>query len=159
MQRAESRDVQAFWNRSWRQMRLRWVELAKRPSSEWREGIAEEARLVASGALEQDFAVTAKLFPPDLLQRFDDVFDAFERNVSELTVKSDTNVLAVIQAVVSMLNMLNDEYDSDAIATGERDVLCEYIDRTISESGVDLDALSARHGLVRDDLTDEWRTW
>jgi hypothetical protein len=61
--------------------------------------------------------------------------------------------------VLGAFNALNDEYDSDAVATGERALLCGYIDETLSESGIDLDVLSARHGIPREDLTDEWRTW
>ncbi|MGI5146326.1 hypothetical protein ACQEVC_08045 [Plantactinospora sp. CA-294935] len=133
--------------------------MAMRPSSEWRDGIAEEARLVAEGALEEEFAVMAELFPPGLLQRFDEIFDVFERDIAGLSFPSDGEVIALIQKVVYALNALNEDYDFDAIATGERAVLCEYIDRTITEAGVDLDALSARYGVPREDLTDEWRTW
>lgn len=99
------------------------------------------------------------LFPPDLLQRFDEIFDVFERDVAGLSVPTDGEVLSLIRNVVYALNALNEDCDSDAIATGERTVLCDYIDRTISEAGVDLDVLSARHGVPREDLTDEWRTW
>jgi hypothetical protein len=133
--------------------------VANRPTSEWSEGIAEEARLVAAGALEKEFAVMAELFPPDLLRRFDEIFDAFEREVAGLIGPLDGEVIAIMRNVVYALNALNEDYDFDAIATGERTVLCEYIDQTISEAGVNLDVLSARHGVPREDLTDEWRTW
>ncbi|MET8149110.1 hypothetical protein ACIBSW_39650 [Actinoplanes sp. NPDC049668] len=133
--------------------------LAIRPSSEWRCSIAEEARLVAEGVLEDEFAVTAGLFPPALLQCFDEVFDAFERDVSELEPSSDIEVTAAIRRVVLELNSLNEKHDHDAIATAERALLCGYIDQTMTEAGVDLDALAARRGVSREDITDEWRTW
>ncbi|MEU4221198.1 hypothetical protein [Actinoplanes sp. NPDC026623] len=133
--------------------------LAIRPTREWRDGITEEARLVAEGTLEEGFAVTAGLFPSDLLQRFDEIFDAFEQDVSELRLPAGDNAIAVIRRVVLELNSLNEEYDADAIATAERTMLCQYIDQTIAEAGVDLDDLAARHGVLREDLTDEWRTW
>jgi hypothetical protein len=133
--------------------------LAIRPTCEWREGIEEEARLVAVGALEAEFAVTATLFPRDLLLRVDEILDTFERDVSALHASSDERVLAIVQKVVLALNSLNDEYNRQAIATSERDMLCKYIDQAIAESGVDLDALSGRQGVPRSELTDAWRTW
>ncbi|GID29943.1 hypothetical protein [Paractinoplanes brasiliensis] len=130
-----------------------------RPSDEWREGVAEEAALVKAGSLEQEDAVLGKLHPPDLLVRFDEIFDSFERDVAGLRNPSDEEVLIVVQKAVFALNALNDDYESDAIATEERTVLCQYIDRALTEAGLDLDALSARREIPREDITDEWRTW
>jgi hypothetical protein len=133
--------------------------LATRPTTLWREGVDEEARLVASVELEEEFAVSATLYPPDLLARMDEVLAGFEREVGGLTSASDDEVLATIRRVVLALNTLNDEYDKGAIETAERDLLCAYIDETVAQAGVDLDALSARQAIERVDLTDEWRTW
>ena len=37
--------------------------------------------------------------------------------------------------------------------------LCEYIDLTLSEHGVDVAALAARQGIDRSEITDRWRDW
>jgi hypothetical protein len=130
-----------------------------RPTEVWRQAIEEEARLVAAGELEEDLAVTAKLLPPELLLRLDGDFEILERGSSELSDAPDDTVLAVIRRTVFALNALNDEYRGGAIATDERDRICKYIDEVITEGNVDLDALCERRGLVRDELTDHWRTW
>jgi hypothetical protein len=133
--------------------------MATRPTIEWREGIKEEARLVASGVLEPGFAVAAHLFPPALLLRTDQILDTFEREVSELHHPTDEAILAVIRRLVLGLNLVHHEFDEDAFATGERDMLCAYIDEVVTESGADLDALATRQGVPRDEITDDWRHW
>ncbi|MBU2665353.1 hypothetical protein KOI35_17750 [Actinoplanes bogorensis] len=130
-----------------------------RPTEEWRESIAEEAELVAQGDLDAEFAVTAELYPPDLLQRLDEVFDELETRASQLDGRPDDDVLLLIQETVLQLNAINDGYEQDAIATEGRTRLCSYIDQTLTAANIDLDALSARHNVARSDLTDEWRTW
>jgi hypothetical protein len=46
-----------------------------------------------------------------------------------------------------------------AFETGEREELCDYVDASLSEHGVDVPALTARQGLGRYQLTDRWRKW
>ncbi|BFO15286.1 hypothetical protein SHKM778_16740 [Streptomyces sp. KM77-8] len=41
----------------------------------------------------------------------------------------------------------------------EREQLCEYIDQTLSEHGIDVAALAARRGIDRAEITDSWRDW
>ncbi|WP_432086116.1 hypothetical protein [Streptomyces sp. bgisy095] len=43
--------------------------------------------------------------------------------------------------------------------TDEREQLCEYIDLTLSENGVDVAALAVRQGIDRAGITDRWRDW
>jgi len=43
--------------------------------------------------------------------------------------------------------------------TEERDDLCAYIDETLEEVGIDLDAIAARAGISRYEFTDQWREW
>jgi hypothetical protein len=43
--------------------------------------------------------------------------------------------------------------------TGEREKLCDYIDATLTESGLDTASLEARNGMQRWELTDNWRAW
>jgi hypothetical protein len=130
-----------------------------RPSAVWREAVEEEARLVAAGELEEDFAVTAELFPPELLLEMDGIFETFEQESHQLSGAPDETALAAIRRAVVALNALNEKYLGDAIATDARDRICEYIDDTISAAGVDLDALCERQGVARGELTDRWRTW
>jgi hypothetical protein len=40
--------------------------------------------------------------------------------------------------------------------TGEREELCDYIDASLEEAGIDVKALTARRGLSRYEITDEW---
>lgn len=46
-----------------------------------------------------------------------------------------------------------------AFETDEREQLCLYIGETLAAQGVDVTALTARHGLGRYELTDQWRGW
>jgi hypothetical protein len=44
--------------------------------------------------------------------------------------------------------------------TTEREELCEYIDASLEESGIDVQALEARQGIdPRDGLAGQWRDW
>jgi hypothetical protein len=38
-------------------------------------------------------------------------------------------------------------------------MLCLYIDETLTEAGIDVEALTTRHGLSRYAITDRWRQW
>jgi hypothetical protein len=72
---------------------------------------------------------------------------------------SDDELTAVIRDVVTALNTLNDDHTHAAIATAERDLLCDYIEQTLAGSAADLDAFCTRRDLPRHELTDPWRTW
>jgi hypothetical protein len=133
--------------------------MADRPTDYWREGIEDEARDVASGALDPECAVMAGLFPESLLSRTDKALAAFESDVRMLSDPADEQVFQTIERLVLALNTINDDYGGAAYETGEREELCQYIDETIEESGVDVAALTARHGLSRWALTDRWRRW
>ncbi|MFJ6833697.1 hypothetical protein [Streptomyces sp. NPDC091209] len=101
----------------------------------------------------------AELFPDELLTATDAVLDTFEGEIPRLGEAADDQVLAVVERVVLALNAVNDAHDRRAYETGEREQLCDYIDQSLTEHGVDIAALTARHGLGRYELTDEWRTW
>ncbi|MEV6847101.1 hypothetical protein [Actinoplanes sp. NPDC051411] len=121
--------------------------MARRPTAEWR-------------ALAETDEITARLFPPGLLHRYDAIFDTFERAVRTLTPATPDDELTVaIRDVVTALNTLNDDHTHAAIATAERDLLCGYIEQTLADSAADLDAFCTRHHLPRHELTDPWRTW
>ncbi|MFF5596643.1 hypothetical protein ACFY7K_33465 [Streptomyces althioticus] len=54
---------------------------------------------------------------------------------------------------------MDEAHNGSAFRTDEREELCEYIDQSLTEHGVDVVALTARHGLGRYQLTDKWRQW
>ena len=101
----------------------------------------------------------ARLFPVEMLDRTDVVLAAFEDEVSRLQRSTDEQVFAVVERVVVALNTVNEAFDGSAYETGEREQLCDYIDSVLTDAGVDIPALTARHGLRRYALTDRWRDW
>lgn len=133
--------------------------MAVRPTESWREGIAEEARQLASGELDAECVFMAELFPESLLVRTDEAFRAFETEVAALNRPSDEEIFGAIERVVFALNAVNEQHDGAAYETGEREQLCRYIDESLTEAGIDVDALAARRGIKRSEITDEWRRW
>jgi hypothetical protein len=133
--------------------------MAVRPTDHWRQGIADEKREVASGQLDPDDAVTAHLFPDSMLLRTDEVLSSFESEVCTLSHPSDEHVFGVVERVVLALNAVNTEYQGAAYETSEREQLCLFIDKSLTEAGVDVASLAARRGLSRYGITDQWRRW
>ncbi|MEV6191082.1 hypothetical protein AB0M19_01650 [Streptomyces sp. NPDC051920] len=101
----------------------------------------------------------AGLFPEDLLVATDAVLDTFEGDLAGLAEAGDARILAVVERVVLALNAVNEAHGGGAFETDEREHLCLYIDASLTEHGVDVVALTARHGLGRYQLTDKWRKW
>jgi hypothetical protein len=133
--------------------------MAERPTTSWRHGIAEEAEKLAAGTLDPGCACMAGLFPEELLTSTDTVLDAFEGELPGLGEAGDEQVFAVVERVVLALNAVDEAHDGGAFETDEREMLCDYIDESFTEHGVDVVALTARHGLGRYQLTDKWRKW
>jgi hypothetical protein len=133
--------------------------MAERPTTNWRRGVAEEAAEVAAGTLDPDCAGMADLYPDELLSATDAVLDAFEAELPTLDKEDDEQVFAVVERVVQALNAVNEAHDECAFETDEREQLCLYIDEALTERGVDVSALTSRHGLGRLELTDQWRDW
>ncbi|WP_406496271.1 hypothetical protein OHB06_38570 [Streptomyces sp. NBC_01604] len=133
--------------------------MAERPTTSWRDGIAQEAEEFASGGLDPECACMAGLFPEDLLTATDAVLDSYEAELARLAAADDAQILAVVERAVLALNAVNDARNGSAFETGEREELCDYIDESLTEHGVDVVALTARHGLGRHQLTDKWRKW
>ncbi|MEU5707833.1 hypothetical protein [Streptomyces flaveolus] len=99
------------------------------------------------------------LFPDELLSATDAVMDAFEAELLTLADGDDERVFALVEHVVLALNAVNEAHDECAFETDEREQLCLYIDEALTEQGVDVAALTARQGLGRHELTDQWRDW
>ncbi|MFJ4035318.1 hypothetical protein [Streptomyces griseoluteus] len=133
--------------------------MAERPTTSWRHGIAEEAAEIAAGTLDPECACMAGLFPEELLTATDAVLDTFDDQLAGLDDAGDEQVFAVVERVVLALNAVNEAHNGSAFETGEREELCDYIDQSLTEHGVDVVALTARHGLGRYQLTDKWRKW
>jgi hypothetical protein len=133
--------------------------MAVRPTDCWRAGIAEEENEVASGTLDPECAVMARLYPESLLVRTDEVLSAFDAEVGAFSDPSDDQIFDAVEHVILALNTVNAEHDGTGYETGEREALCLYIDGTLEEAGIDVAALAARHGLSRYTITDRWRRW
>jgi hypothetical protein len=133
--------------------------MAVRPTDRWRAGIADEQREVAAGELDAECAVMALLHPASLLTCTDQVLSEFESDVDAFFGPSDERVFGAIERAVLALNAVNDEHDRTGYETGERDQLCHYIEETLEDAGIDVEALAARRGLTRYEITDRWRNW
>ncbi|MFI0503310.1 hypothetical protein ACH3WN_10645 [Streptomyces albogriseolus] len=133
--------------------------MAERPTTNWRRGIAEEAAELVAGTLDPDCACMVELFPEELLVETDAVLDVFEAELPTLAEGDDARIFAAVGRVVLALNAVSKAHDERAFGTDEREQLCAYIDEALTEQGVDVAALTARHGLGRHELTDRWRTW
>lgn len=99
----------------------------------------------------------AGLFPEELLTSTDVVLDAFESELPGLGEANDAQIFGVVERVVLSLNAVNEAHSESAYETDEREQLCEFIDQSLTEHGVDIVALTARHGLGRYQITDKWR--
>lgn len=98
-----------------------------------------------------------ELFPESLLTRTDEALPAFEAAVAALDDPSDEQVLTSVRNVVLALNEVNREHGRAGYETGEREQLCDYIDMTLTEAGIDVPALARRNGVGRYAITDGWR--
>lgn len=121
--------------------------------------MAKEAAELAAGILDPGCACMVELFPEELLLETDAVLDVFEAELPTLTEGDDARIFAAVERVVLALNAVNEAHDECAFETDEREQLCAYIDEVLTEQGVDVAALTARHGLGRHELTDQWRDW
>ncbi|MGW6137305.1 hypothetical protein [Streptomyces sp. NPDC055140] len=106
--------------------------MSERPTTAWREGIAEEQRELAAGTLDPECACMAELFPERLLVATDSVLGAFEAELPLLQGAPDEHIFAAVQRVVLALNVVNDEHNGGAYETGEREQLCHYIDEALT---------------------------
>ncbi|MGW4386524.1 hypothetical protein [Streptomyces sp. NPDC004685] len=125
----------------------------------WRHGITGEAEELAAGTLDPECACMAGPFSEALLMATDEVLETFEGELSGLDEASDEKIFSVVERVVLALNAVDESHDGAAFETDEREELCDYIDQSLTERGIDVVGLTARHGLGRYQLTDKWRKW
>ncbi|MFF7392481.1 hypothetical protein ACFZAE_29055 [Streptomyces scabiei] len=135
--------------------------MANRPTDNWRAWMAETSREAAAGTLAPECAGDADLYPESLLRATDAALEAFEDEVRAMQEPSDEVVFGTIEGVVLALNAIvgDGQHGGAGFCTEEREQLCEYIDLTLSEHGVDVAALAARRGIDRAEITDRWRDW
>ncbi|MFF0480203.1 hypothetical protein [Streptomyces sp. NPDC004435] len=135
--------------------------MVNRPPENWRAWMAEVARDVEAGILGPECAGGAEMYPESLLRATDSVLEAFEAEVRGLLGPSDDEVFGAVERVVLALNAVDGDasHGGAGYCTEEREQLCEYIDLTLGERGVDVAALAARRGIDRAEITDAWRDW
>ncbi|MGW6616459.1 hypothetical protein ACWGA0_23805 [Streptomyces erythrochromogenes] len=135
--------------------------MASRPPENWRAYMAETAREVAAGTLPPECASVADLYPESLLRATDTALEAFEDEVRALREPSDDAVFGTVERVVLALNAINrdKQHGGPHFCSEEREQLCEYVYLTLSENGVDVDALATRRGIDPAAITDRWRDW
>ncbi|MGW2082059.1 hypothetical protein ACWCOW_34955 [Streptomyces sp. NPDC001939] len=131
--------------------------MAQRPTTSWRHGIAQEAEELATRTLDPGCACIAGLFPEELLATTDAVLDTFDGDLPGLAEATDAQIFAVVERVVLALNAVDDAPNGGGFETDQREQLCDCIDPSLTEHGVDVVALTARHGLGRYELTEKWR--
>ena len=86
----------------------------------------------------------------------------FEAGLHALSQPSDEEILGVVERLVLTLNKINDDHvraGKIGYESGERDELCEYIETSLGEAGIDAEALEIRHGATPGDLAGQWREW
>jgi hypothetical protein len=133
--------------------------VAERPSESWRRRVAADAAELAAGTLDSGEAYAAPLFPEPMLAETDEVLAAFEAEIRWIGSATDEEVFGVIERTVLALNRVNDRYDGAAYETDEREMLCAYLEASLREARVDVDALASRRGIGVWEITDEWRDW
>lgn len=136
--------------------------VAIRPSDMWRKRVEEEAAEVARGALAPDKAPASRLWPESLRASTDAALATFEEELKSLGSPSDDEIFRLVRRVVLVLNEINNEHvraGKTGYETGEREELCDYIDASLQESGIDVATLTARREIGRWEITDEWRHW
>ncbi|MFD4415248.1 hypothetical protein [Streptomyces sp. NPDC058476] len=133
--------------------------MAERPTTNWLDCMSKEAEELAAGTLDPECACMAGLFPEELLTSTDAVLNTFECELPGLGEADDAQIFGVVERVVLALNAVNGAHNESAYETDEREQLCEFIDQSLTEHGVDIVALTARHGLGRYQITNKWRKW
>ncbi|WP_069462003.1 hypothetical protein [Actinacidiphila rubida] len=133
--------------------------MAVRPSEHWRALITEEGRQVTAGMLDPECARMADSYSENFLSDTDAVLTEFQSNVSAIAEPMDDQVFHVVGSVVLALNEVNDRYETSTFDTDEREQLCVFIDEVLTEHGIDVAGLAARHRISRYEITDRWRRW
>ena len=138
--------------------------MVDRPTAVWRADVAADAADLAAGVIGPEEAVSAKLWPDEMIQATDAVLDSFERDVAGLVehrreAATDADLLEVVERTVRALNAVNGRFQGAAYETDERELLCEYIELVLQEVGIEAGDLARRNGVRSGDITGPWRDW
>ncbi|MGC4894382.1 hypothetical protein [Micromonospora sp. DT31] len=133
--------------------------MPERPTAGWRHHLEEQRAQRRAGTLKEGEDWALEAYPDSLIAATDTALADFEQVLTRTDPESDTAVLGAVQHVVLALNAANANHSDAAYDTDEREALCDYIDQALVGAGVDTDALTARQGLERWEITDRWRTW
>ena len=136
--------------------------MAIRPNHRWQTRVEEQAAQIAEGSLARDDAYAFTLWPETLRLNTNRAVAAFEAELRALASPSDAEVMGVVERLVLAMNRIDDQHRNAGLIgyeTGERDELCDYIDASLTEAGIDVAALEARNGIERHALADRWRRW
>ena len=98
---------------------------------------------MTQGALTPDQMCAAKLWPESLLNSTDAALTGFEDNLRTLTLPSDEDVFDTVKRLILTLNQINAQHGGAGYETDEREELCDYIDASLSESCIDIEALKS----------------
>jgi hypothetical protein len=93
-----------------------------------------------------------------LLARIDETLQTFETDLAALRDPSDEQIFSVIENVVVSLNTYHFEDGAD-FDTIDCEELCDYIDQSLTEAGIDVEALAERRGIDPAAITAAWRDW
>ena len=136
--------------------------MARRPNDEWQRQVDEQAVALAEGSLAPDRAYASRLWPESLRGGTNAALATFEHELRTLKSPSDEDVLDVVKRLVLVLNEISRQHFSAGLMgyeTDEREQLCDYIDESLEEVGIGVEALAARQGIGRWEITDRWREW
>ena len=114
---------------------------------------------MARSTLSPELAPARHLWPESLRSATDAALARFEAEVRALSLPSDEEILGVVKRLVLTLNKINDEHvrsGKTGYETDERDELCDYINASLQQAGIDVQALETRHGAQRGDLAGKW---
>ncbi|MBO4205836.1 hypothetical protein GSF22_07425 [Micromonospora echinofusca] len=100
------------------------------------------------------------VYSEGFLEAVDAALADFEVEIRQLgAAASDAQILAAIERVVLALNSVSQGVAGGVIDTDEREQLCLFIDEVMTENGIEVGELAARHGVSRYAITDRWRRW
>jgi len=136
--------------------------MAWRPSDEWQRQVDEQAAQMARGELSAEDAYAMALWSDSLRADTDAALNTFEAELGALNHPPDADVLRVAERLVVGLNQVNGTHVNAGLVgyeTEEREQLCDYIEASLEEAGIQVRALEARNGMSQGELVDRWRDW
>lgn len=90
-------------------------------------------------------------YGPADIQRCGEVIDALFEELQQVPGDGrEAAILAAVKDAVLALNALNDDCGGNLIETGEREALCDLIERAAREAGLPE---------TDQDITESWREW